>query len=228
MSRRGGPQRIPRPERWWPGEAAPWAGVDRPPPTLEEIERALRERGAGAMVGDPAAAAGRHSAVLVPLYEDSGEAYVVLTRRAPHMRSHTHEVAFPGGRIDADDRDEWAAALREAHEEVALDPALPRRVGQLDSFVTGGSMSLVTPLVGALPERPELRANEEEVEHILHVPVAELLLPEVFREEIWTRGGLTRAITFFELHGDTVWGATGAMLRQLLGIITGTDDSLSH
>ena len=77
-----------------------------------------------------------------------------------------------------------------------------------------------------LPERPDLWPSEAEVERILHVPLTELLLPEVWREEIWTRAGFTRPITFFELHGDTVWGATGAMLRQLLAIVTGTDDTI--
>ena len=141
------------------------------------------------------------------LYEENEEAWVVLTRRSPRMRSHTHEVSFPGGRIDPGDDDEWAAAVREAQEEVALDPALPRRIGELDSFVTGGSESFVTPVVAALPARPHLVANEAEVEHILHVPLRELLRPEVFREELWTRPGRAQfAVTFFELVGDTVWG----------------------
>jgi 8-oxo-dGTP pyrophosphatase MutT (NUDIX family) len=144
------------------------------------------------------------------------------------MRSHRHEVAFPGGRLDPTDPSEWHAAVREAEEEVALDPALPRRIGELDSFITGGSLTFVTPFVGALPERPTLSPAEAEVEHILYVPLRELLLPEVYREEIWVRDGVRRSITFFELHGDTVWGATGAMLRQLLTLITNSDPRLSR
>jgi hypothetical protein len=80
-------------------------------------------------------------------------------------------------------------------------------------------------LVAVLPGRPDaLVASPHEVEAILHVPVSELLLDEVFREELWPIGELYRPITFFELEGDTVWGATAAMLRQLLAIATGTDD----
>jgi 8-oxo-dGTP pyrophosphatase MutT (NUDIX family) len=165
----------------------------------------------------------RNSAVLVALYPERDEPVVVLTRRSPHLRSHTWEVSFPGGRED-DDESPWATALREAQEEVALDPALVRPIGELDAFVTVGSRSLVHPVVGALTGRPELKASPDEVDEILHVPLAELLLPEVFREERWRIGEQTRPITFFELYGNTVWGATAAMLRQLLALAVGLDD----
>ncbi|MEM7285301.1 MAG: CoA pyrophosphatase [Actinomycetota bacterium] len=226
MTSRGGPQHIPRPADWELGGPPPWSLVTDPDLSLDGVVAALDRRGPGRVVGPGPGPDNRRSAVLVPLYEVGGEAHVVLTRRSANLRSHTHEVSFPGGRIDPEDVDEWDTALREAEEEVALDRSLPERVGELDSFVTGGSMTYVTPLVGRLPERPELSPSEAEVERILHVPLGELLLPEVWREEIWTRAGFTRPITFFELHGDTVWGATGAMLRQLLAIVTGTDETI--
>lgn len=227
MASRGGPQRIPRPEDWQLGKPAPWAHLDGFDLGLDSIERTLSQRPAG---DRGSVETDRRSAVLVPLYEDGGETWVVLTRRSPTMRSHTHEVSFPGGRQDADDIDEWDTALREAHEEVALDRTLPRRIGELDRFITKGSESLIHPLVAALPARPALAANESEVEHILHVPLAELLLPDVFREELWRWPGAPhpRPITFFELVGDTVWGATGAMLRQLLSIVAGVEDGLTY
>jgi 8-oxo-dGTP pyrophosphatase MutT (NUDIX family) len=224
---RGGPQFIPRPEAAHSGGLAPWANIGAATLTVRSIEAAFTERGVGRVNGTHPTAEHQRSAVLVPLYEADGDAWVVLTRRSPNLRSHTHEVSFPGGRIDAGDKDEWAAALRESQEEIALDPALPRRIGELDSFITGGSQSFVTPIVAVLPGFPELTASEAEVERILHVRLSELLLPEVFREELWERDGQQRPITFFELRGDTVWGATGAMLRQLLAIATGTDSSLT-
>ena len=163
--------------------------------------------------------------MLIPLYEEAGATYVVLTRRSPEMRSHTWEVAFPGGRAD-DGESPWETALREANEEIALDPAVVRPIGELDQFVTVGSRSLVHPMVGALSARPELRPAPAEVDQILHVPLAELLLDEVFREERWPIDEAWRPITFFELHGNTVWGATAAILRQLLGVSLGVDDTL--
>jgi 8-oxo-dGTP pyrophosphatase MutT (NUDIX family) len=139
------------------------------------------------------------------------------------MRSHSGEVSFPGGRQDDADADLWHTALREAHEEVALDPAAVEHIGELDHLATVTSRSFIVPYVGALRARPPTTANPQEVSAVLHVPVAELLDPAIFREERWTfPWAEDRPIFFFELVGDTVWGATGAMLRQLLGLVTGT------
>jgi 8-oxo-dGTP pyrophosphatase MutT (NUDIX family) len=168
-------------------------------------------------------AATRDSAVLVPLYDDGDGVHVVLTRRSPTMRSHTWEIAFPGGRAD-DGESPWQTALREAEEEIALDPTSVRPLGELDHFVTVGSRSLVHPVVGEMPARPLLTASPDEVDEILHVPLDELLLDEVFREELWPIAEVWRPITFFELHGNTVWGATAAMLRQLLTVALGVHD----
>jgi 8-oxo-dGTP pyrophosphatase MutT (NUDIX family) len=211
------------------GAPAPWAHIDpaRRLVDLASLQQALLERGPGRTRPDPwrRVESDHRSAVLVPLYEEDGESYVLMTRRSPHLRKHRWEVSFPGGRRDEGDPSLWHTALRETFEEIGLDPSLPRRIGELDRFVTVSSVSLVSPLVAVLPGRPDgLVASPHEVEAILHVPLAELLLDEVYREELWPIGELYRPITFFELHGDTVWGATAAMLRQLLVIATGIDD----
>jgi 8-oxo-dGTP pyrophosphatase MutT (NUDIX family) len=131
-------------------------------------------------------------------------------------------VSFPGGGREPDDTDLLTTALREAHEEVALDPAAVEVIGELDHLSTVMSRSFIVPSVGILPGRPDLRPAPAEVEHILHVPLDELLLPEVFHEEWWGLPGLDRPLFFFEVVGDTIWGATAAMLRNLLGLVTGT------
>lgn len=162
----------------------------------------------------------RKSSVLIPLYETEEEVWMILTRRSATMRFHTSEVSFPGGNQEPQDIDPWDTALREAHEEIGLNHSLPVKLGHLDSFVTVGSKSFVTPFVAALDHRPQLKANPVEVEKILHVSLTELLSKDVFREEIWVlRDGKKRSINFFELIGDTVWGATGTMIRQLLTTI---------
>ena len=218
--RRGGPQRIPRPDANRPGEPAPWLAVAdlAQGPTLDQVRRALAS--AGPPRRAPAEAEGaRAAAVLVPLYEHDGRLWVVLTRRAAHLRSHQGEVSFPGGGREGDE-DLVATALREAEEEIALDPATVEVVGQLDHLSTITSGSFIVPVVGVLPGRPEaLVANPDEVAHILHVPLAELLAEEVYREEVWSFGDEERPIFFFELHGDTVWGATASMLRRLLALV---------
>lgn len=225
---RGGTQEIPRPKGATMGGPPPWAHIpiqDRQV-TLAEIYRAFSHHRTPQLVGTVSDGIG-HSAVLCLLYERSDEVYMILTRRSPRLRHHAHEVAFPGGRREADDVDLWTTAVREAQEEVGIDPLTIRRIGELDSFVTVGSRTLVTPFVAVTDQQPTLKRDPIEVELIRHVSFRELLLDEVWREEMWPLPHYEepRAITFFELVGDTVWGATGAMLRQLLAIATGVEDS---
>jgi 8-oxo-dGTP pyrophosphatase MutT (NUDIX family) len=217
---RGGPQHIPRPAGARPGEPPPWAGLapDRRRPSLDQIRRALA-------LGPPPARSpmegiAHASAVLAPLYEDDGEVWVVLTRRSWHLRSHRGEVSFPGGRQEPEET-LWEAALREAWEEIDLDRSSVERIGELDHLSTVTSRSFIVPFVGVLPGRPQLTPNEHEVDAILHVPLSELLEPDVYRQERWSWGdGVDRPIHFFELVGDTIWGATGSMLVDLLGRVT--------
>ena len=166
--------------------------------------------------------------MLCVLYETHDGPHVLLTRRSPTMRHHAHEISFPGGRRDDTDPDLWSTALREAEEEVALDPSSVVPVGGLDRFITVGSRTLIHPYVAVSESPPKVHvASPGEVEAIVHVSLAELLSDVVWREEIWTwQGATSRALSFFEVPGDTIWGATGSMLRQLLAIATGTDDSI--
>lgn len=221
---RNGPQVIPQPEGRRQGGGAPWAELADRKVTLEMVSGSLgryRPRRIGRSGAGPPE---RTAAVLVPLYEVDGRATVLLTRRSPRLRSHSHEVSFPGGGHDPVDTDHWATALREAEEEIGLDPMLPRRLGELDTRVTVGSRSWIHPYVAALDEPPDLVADRGEVELILHVPLDDLVGDDVFSEELWPIGGSLRVITFFELAGDTVWGATASMLRQLLCLALGVED----
>lgn len=164
----------------------------------------------------------RASAVLAALYDDHlGRATVVLTRRAQHLRSHRGEVSFPGGGAEPHDADLWATALRESHEEVGLDPATVERLGEIDHLRTVSGRSYIVPFVAALPGRPDLVADPGEVERILLVPLADLLADGVYREEHWGLPIMERPIAFFEIEGDTIWGATAAMLRNLLVLVLG-------
>lgn len=164
------------------------------------------------------AGGGRPSAVLVPLFEEDGLARVILTRRSPRLRSHTHQVAFPGGRLEAAEAP-LAAALREATEEIGLDPSVCEVLGELSGLTTMTSAAVITPFVAALPGRPELRPDPAEVERVFDVALSELLEEEVYREEHWPFGAGHRPVYFFHLDGDTVWGATARMLHELLGVV---------
>ncbi len=222
MGRRGGNQPIPRPTDATEGDLSPWAVLDERARhvTLDDVRLAL----AGAEAPRPAPVEGpvvRASAVLAPLYEQDGDLHVILTRRAGHLRSHRGEVSFPGGGQEPSE-DLLDTAFREANEEIGLLRDAAEVIGELDHLTTVVSRSYIVPYVAALPERPELRADPGEVERILHVSFDELLADGVFREERWHFGTGMRPIYFFEVDGDTVWGATAHMLRQLLATATGT------
>ena len=212
-SGRGGQQRIPRPDGWSLGSPAPWppeANID-----LDAIERHLTDRVVSSQrTGAPPPK--RHSAVLIALYADP-EVTVVLTRRTQKMRTHSGEVSFPGGAQDPGET-LWETACREAREEVQLDTTLLKRIGELDHLTTVSSRARIVPFVARLEQAPSLVANPDEVDAILRVPLPELLLPGVYREEIWKWPGSTqeRPVYFFEIDGDTIWGATANLLRQLL------------
>ena len=196
-------------------------------PSLDRVVDRLQARRDPVVLG-PVSEETLDSAVLCVLYDDTDGPHVLLTRRSPAMRHHAHEISFPGGRRDDTDADLWETALREANEEVALDPSSVTQVGGLDRFTTVGSRTLIHPYVAVSERRPEVHvASPGEVEAIVHVSLAELLTDVVWREEIWgLREYGVRALTFFEIEGDTIWGATGSMLRQLLAIATDTDGSI--
>jgi len=243
VSSRGGPQIIPRPDGIGEGGPPPWGALpsDERVVTADDLRRVFAGRiGVASFVESTGGA--RPSAVLAPFYDLDGELYTVLTRRSWDLRSHTGEVSFPGGGQDEGET-LVEAALREADEEIGLDPSTVEVLGELDHLMTVSSRSFIVPFVALLPDVPVLHPNPREVDAILHVPVRELLLDEVYREERWrfavpppwvppdlvqTGEPTERSIFFFELVGDTVWGATAAMLRHLLGAALGLGTAIDH
>ena len=165
----------------------------------------------------------RRSAVLIALFEEEGEARVLLTRRSTRLSSHRGEVSFPGGRADAGEST-TEAALREAEEEVGLHRSLVDVVAHLHPIVTLASSSLIQPVVGTLAQRPVVVASPSEVDRVFDVSLADLLVPGVFHEERWRRperpyprsADGSFPLWFFEVEGEMVWGATGRLLVDLL------------
>lgn len=155
------------------------------------------------------------AAVLMPLYESEGEAWVVLIKRPETMSSHRGEIAFPGGKFEPGvDVDLQATALRETHEEVGLDPATVDVVSRLDGIGTVATRFTITPFVGFLAERPALTASPSEVLRILEVRLSELLDPDVYREERWDTRDADFDVHFYDLDDETVWGATARILTS--------------
>ncbi len=247
MSRPVPPQVIPRPPTWRPGAPAPWADVAlvvRTGLSLDRVIGALEAGGqcgpvpdhigpdhmfgAAVVVNESTMQAPPHvnAAVLAVLFEEAGESRVVLTRRSSRLRTHRGEVSFPGGRIE-EGEGPWQAAMREASEEVDLDPALVTAVGWINPVMTLVSASLIMPVLATVEARPTLVANPAEVERIFDVTLAELADPAVFHEERWSVPGRAVAgsaddsfpVWFFEVSGEMIWGATARMLYELLSIV---------
>ena len=167
-----------------------------------------------------------NAGVLAALFEEDGEARLILTRRSSRLRTHKGEVSFPGGRLN-EGEDPAAGARREAHEEVDLDPALVTMVGWLHPVTTLASPALIVPLIAVLPGRPHLVASPREVERIFDVALSELADPAIFHEERWQVPGRiipgspdnSFPVRFFEVSGEMIWGATARMLSELITIV---------
>jgi len=208
--RAGGRQRIPRPAVWSADDAAPWplGGM----PSMSDLVAPLSE--AAAPIA-PAFSEAKISAVLVALFDGPAGAEVLLTRRSMQLRHHRGEISFPGGRLDPGETP-LDTALREAHEEVGLDPAASTIVGELSHLNTVVSKSYIVPIVARLDARPDLVAQTMEVDRVLWTPISELTRPGTYHVETWGNPPLDRPLHFFELDDETVWGATAHMLVDLM------------
>jgi 8-oxo-dGTP pyrophosphatase MutT (NUDIX family) len=236
---------IPRPADWRPGGPPPWGSIPSERRASIGLDRVLAALDAAGQAGDVPADVGKdgifeapvvgempaplrevNAGVLAALFEENGETRLVLTRRSTGLRTHQGQVSFPGGRLD-EGEDAVAAALREAFEEVDLDPSLVTAVGWLHPVMTMVSASYILPVLGTLEGRPQLRANPSEVERIFDVSLAELADPAIFHEERWRIPGRVIAgsednsfpVWFFEVSGELIWGATARMLYELLQVV---------
>jgi 8-oxo-dGTP pyrophosphatase MutT (NUDIX family) len=154
----------------------------------------------------------REAAVLMAI-TDRPEPGLILTRRREHMRTHAGQVAFPGGRID-DGEDAVSAALREAREELDLNPALVRLVGQADPYVTVTGYWVI-PVIGVVPPDLELTPNPDEVADWFEAPLDFVLDPINQRQMTAEYRGRTRRYYQIDWNGRQIWGATAAMLVNL-------------
>jgi 8-oxo-dGTP pyrophosphatase MutT (NUDIX family) len=173
------------------------------------------DRLAGLAADEPHSGGTPVAAVLVPLYEDEeGVVRVVLTKRPETMPTHAGHLAFPGGRPDPADRSAADTALREANEEVGIDPERVTVLGYLEPIHTVEFSLLVVPVVGRLDGVPVLRPSEREVARVLEPPLELFADAAAWTSQIWQG----RTIWFFEVDGEILWGATAFMMRRLLGL----------
>ena len=161
------------------------------------------------------------AAVLIPQVERDDELTVLLTQRATQLKNHAGQVSFPGGRVERQDADVRATALREAYEEIGLDPQLVTVAGFLpDHIIISGFR--VTPVVGFVRAGFELRLDAREVQETFEVPLSYIFQPENHRRRL-RRFGFGQGEAEAELcdipYGDrNIWGATAGMLVTLYRI----------
>jgi 8-oxo-dGTP pyrophosphatase MutT (NUDIX family) len=159
-------------------------------------------------------AAGYIPAAVLVAVTDRPEPGVLLTLRQPHLRHHPGQIAFPGGRLDPEDDGVEAAALREAEEEIGLDPRQVELVGTSDPYRVGTGFA-VTPVVGVVPPDLPLLPHEAEVAAVFEVPLAFLLerANHVQRSTEWE--GRTRHFHEILWQDRRIWGATAGMIVNL-------------
>jgi len=168
------------------------------------------------------------AAVLLPFWPgDDGGIEVVFTRRPHTMSSHAGQVSFPGGRVDPGDDSPRAAALREADEELGIEPALVSVMGRLDDAWSIAGHHVI-PYVGWLEERPVMRLNEHEVAEIILADVEVLMDPAVNCHHEYVTRGIKRRTQAFKWDSNYVWGLTADLMYELLLWVNGEPSNRGH
>lgn len=191
------------------------------PTLIDRLREGLQQPGKPKLLGDHSMPLDRvpplpnpvAAAVLVPILA-APQPQLLLTTRNQALRKHPGQIAFPGGRIDTSDEGPVAAALREANEEVGLDPAAVEILGLADSYRTGTGFE-VQPVVGLMAPDIHLHINPAEVDEMFEVPLAYVLDPanHLLRETVWQ--GRMRRYYAIEWKHRIIWGATAGMLVNL-------------
>jgi len=161
----------------------------------------------------------RAAAVLVPIVPRAGELHLLFTQRHADLRTHSGQISFPGGKVDDTDADHVAAALREAEEEMGIDPTSVHVLGRLGDVPTPTGY-IISPVVGVIaPAPPEWRLSAGEVAEAFEVSVSRLRDPAFFEDkgEI-SRWGYTWRTCAYKPDGRNIWGATARMVNELLDL----------
>jgi len=168
----------------------------------------------------------RDAAVLMPIMESQKGPLLVLTRRAAHMNTHANEVAFPGGKVEPEDKSLIATALRESFEEIALPVDHVEVIGAMKSATSKHGLT-VTPFIGVVPEGVGLLANRNELESIFYVPLQFFMdNPPTGVYEVMHQGHLYHAACY-DYEGYVIWGLTAYFIADLFNQVFELDYDLS-
>jgi 8-oxo-dGTP pyrophosphatase MutT (NUDIX family) len=156
----------------------------------------------------------RPGSVLILLYPSNGRIMFPLIKRSEYKGAHSGQVSLPGGKAEAGE-DSIQTALREAQEEIGIDPSVVKVIGRLSDFFVVPSNFLVTPVVGYVENAPEFKPDPYEVVRILTGDVEELIREDAIQmREIIAAGEFRMNAPHFEIENEVVWGATAMMLNE--------------
>ena len=166
------------------------------------------------LVAEMARSQSREAAVLVPVVDRGEAATIILTTRTRSLRKHSGQVAFPGGAVDDTDASAEAAAMREAFEEIALQPSHVEPIGRLPRYLTTTGFR-ITPVVAIVSPGFDLLPNPAEVEDVFEVPLGFLMDAANHRQESREFEGLVRHYYTMPFGERFIWGVTAGILRTL-------------
>lgn len=156
----------------------------------------------------------KRAAVLVPLVWRNSVLKVILTERTQNLSKHAGQIAFPGGVRDPDDRDLVHTALREAEEEIGLNPKFAKIIGASDNYYSRSNY-LITPIIAMIDENAIFSANHNEVAKIFELPFEFLIDPRQQKVHNKTFEGVVRHYRAIECEGYYVWGVTASLFRGI-------------
>ena len=162
----------------------------------------------------------RPAAVLVPLFNRSGDDYLLFTERTAHLEHHAGEISFPGGGHDAADQDLTATALRETEEELGIPRSQIDVLGRLDDFYSIHGYHVI-PYVGVIPSPDNLQHDPFEIAGTFEAPLDYFRNPAIHRIEEWRHRERTHRVDFYQFEEHVIWGLTAAILRQFLEATAG-------
>jgi 8-oxo-dGTP pyrophosphatase MutT (NUDIX family) len=158
------------------------------------------------------------AAVLIALIRRPEGFTVLYTERSPDLRSHSGQVAFPGGKVDAGDNDVGATALREANEEVGLEADDARIMGFMPTYFTGTNY-LITPVVADVSPRGPFVPNPGEVHSVFEVPLERILASNAYGQASIQRSGVEHRTWQIDHDGHRIWGITANLTRRFRDLV---------
>lgn len=156
----------------------------------------------------------KDAAVLVPVVDDPDGAKVILTQRTAKLRKHSGQIAFPGGGIDEGDLSPEVAALREAEEEIGLDPSFVETVGRLPQYLSGTGFRII-PVLSVVERGFVITPNPDEVDAVFEVPLSFLMNPDNHQRDSRIWQGIVRHFYVMPYGERHIWGITAGIIRTL-------------